>query len=897
MESDTFLKRILGYTTGAAVLIGLALFLRALFAAQSASDSARPGLQQPAATPIVSPQPFALNLFPEDGDQVQPAWSPDGRFLAYVTVRDGRPYVMKRDWQTAEVSLIAEDAWNPTWSPDGSHLLYMGDVQNTRELYVTSLGGTGAVKIDVPSIAGIAWAPDGQTFLVGVFEGQIHIFTADGGLRRAIAPLGLERFVLSSVMPDGVRALGLGYRQGDPNDAMLIIDLQTGEATRPLETEPVSLNGIWSPDGQSIAYIAADEESAGEMALRTVGIDGSERRTLSRPGQGQLSQAAWSPNSLFVAYLANIGPTTSELYVSRMDGSLSVSTLPGYVVNSFSWSPDGAAMAVSLVFEGQADIAIAPVDDATLQATAHVLEATPSPIPSSTAPTPVPTRTPPSGRDFYTLERLTNTPNGAYRPAVSPEGRRVAYASERDGNWDIYLLDLGSSLETRLTDDPLNDMAPSWSPDGMRIAYQHNVPTQDGPVRVEHIVMNGDGSNKTVVATGAAWNGNEPPAWSPSGARIAFTDSGSIVVVSTDQQREVARFRPDVFPANLDPVWIDDRFVAFSAGGTLVVGDVEAGSVGGIVNTATGFARMLMWSPIYNRIAYFALEDIGAARLMSISPDSAEPSTLAAIGASQIQHAAWSSDGRFIAYLADDSVGVAVAWTDQYRDRAPMFSMPNVTGGLSDLVGVSWMPDNSGFVIVAAVDGRPDLYRVRLNQPAIEAYLQIISPAVQTPTPAAPFQLTPTPGGVPLITISGVSFSPDPFAPVDRNVAFEFGADVSAVSSQDTIATIGAFQLYPSEDVPDCESRTIPTDRSFWANQNSYAPGQYTFSQRFRYSDLPGTDRLVVYVRVSEAGIAGQVLYCTEQVYGLTPTATSVTRTPTPTPFPPAPSPVPIGPH
>ncbi|MDX1520205.1 MAG: DPP IV N-terminal domain-containing protein, partial [Anaerolineae bacterium] len=55
-------------------------------------------------------------------------------------------------------------------------------------------------------------------------------------------------------------------------------------------------------------------------------------------------------------------------------------------------------------------------------------------------------------------------------PAYSPDGTRLAYASRRDRNWDVYVLDLQTGRETRLTDSPHYDGAPSWSPDGQFIA-------------------------------------------------------------------------------------------------------------------------------------------------------------------------------------------------------------------------------------------------------------------------------------------------------------------------------------------------------------------------------------------------------------------------------------------
>ncbi len=366
-----------------------------------------------------------------------------------------------------------------------------------------------------------------------------------------------------------------------------------------------------------------------------------------------------------------------------------------------------------------------------------------SPLPT---PFPTPTPTPLSGADFYRLHRLTNDPAGNYRPAVSPDGRNVAFASERDGNWDIYLLDVASGAESRLTDDSSPDMSPSWSPDGTRIAYQHNIPDPNGPVLVERIVMNADGSGKTAVSSGAVWIGNEAPAWSPAGDRVAFSDGKDVVVAAG--RHEVARFGPPEVQAYHNPVWFDNEQVVFTGDGKLIIGNTASGAVTP-VDGAPGFARLPMTSPAHPRIGYFALPgpDI---RLMTIYPNGAEPYTLTQFSAGLIQHAAWSPDGRFVAYYADDSIHVAIAWGEQYRDNAPLFTI-STNSGLTDLVGVSWLPDSSGFVFVGAMDGQPELYLSTLNEPAIQAYVDAypVSELLAPTPPAAPTPfaelLTPTP--------------------------------------------------------------------------------------------------------------------------------------------------------
>src|SRR3954447_18523154 len=56
-------------------------------------------------------------------------------------------------------------------------------------------------------------------------------------------------------------------------------------------------------------------------------------------------------------------------------------------------------------------------------------------------------------------------------PAWSPTGDKIAFASNRDGNYEIYIMDTEGGGQTRLTMSPGNDQWPTWSPDGQTIAF------------------------------------------------------------------------------------------------------------------------------------------------------------------------------------------------------------------------------------------------------------------------------------------------------------------------------------------------------------------------------------------------------------------------------------------
>lgn len=135
-------------------------------------------------------------------------------------------------------------------------------------------------------------------------------------------------------------------------------------------------------------------------------------------------------------------------------------------------------------------------------------------------------------------------------PAWSPDGRLIAYTSYRDGNPDIYVVDLTSGMRWRITDYSGLDIAPSWSPDGSRIAFASS---RDG--NSEIYISDREGKNlKRLTYTRGE---DVSPTWSPTGGEIAFTsDRGGtpqIYVVKTDG----TNIRRLTFKGeyNSDPAW------------------------------------------------------------------------------------------------------------------------------------------------------------------------------------------------------------------------------------------------------------------------------------------------------------------------------------------------------
>ncbi len=140
--------------------------------------------------------------------------------------------------------------------------------------------------------------------------------------------------------------------------------------------------------------------------------------------------------------------------------------------------------------------------------------------------------------------------------AIAPPGRgSIAFVSSRDGNPEIYAMDIDRNFIRRLTYNAASDLHPAWSPDGKQIAFYSN---RDGYWNL--YIMQSSGLNVRQITTTRRRSGN--PAWSPDGQQIAFdsTTEGNLEIyvmnqgcIQADETCQIRRLThhtgPDQFPA------------------------------------------------------------------------------------------------------------------------------------------------------------------------------------------------------------------------------------------------------------------------------------------------------------------------------------------------------------
>ena len=171
-----------------------------------------------------------------------------------------------------------------------------------------------------------------------------------------------------------------------------------------------------------------------------------------------------------------------------------------------------------------------------------------------------------------TTRRLTHRAGYDIDPAWAPDGRRIVFASARTGNFELFVFDLRTGRATRIPGGSEDDFFPAWSPDGSKIAWAGEVPGGGLDIFVRDLE-----SDDVIDVTPSARYDDEAPNWSPDGTRLAFArsdrrglESAEIYVKPAGLGVPATRLTHNA-AQDVSPAWSPDgRFIAYQRS----VGDV-----------------------------------------------------------------------------------------------------------------------------------------------------------------------------------------------------------------------------------------------------------------------------------------------------------------------------------
>jgi len=279
-------------------------------------------------------------------------------------------------------------------------------------------------------VASFEWAPDGSRIAYLDRHGALRLVRPDGTGRELLAagsPLRSPWFLSWSPHGNAIAVDARDPGAPPPPKWDTSIELISTGGGAPLRLPSGAARELtWSQRGDEIVY-----GSAGGR-IRIIRTDGSKARPFfARPQTQGFAGSTWSPDGTHIGFCGHVrhGPWYNGIYVADADGrNLHLLTSRAYNEYGFAWSPDGRN-----ILYGRED-----------RGGTYLIGA--------------------DGRHDHRLTR--DWPTQSLFPTLTwaPDGRSVAYATDRTGNGDIYVIGADGRNKVHLTSSPAHDGSPSWQP-------------------------------------------------------------------------------------------------------------------------------------------------------------------------------------------------------------------------------------------------------------------------------------------------------------------------------------------------------------------------------------------------------------------------------------------------
>jgi len=374
----------------------------------------------------------------------------------------------------------------PTFSPDGTQVAFSwnGETQDNTDIWVTLVDGGAPRRLttDPAPESHPHWSPDGR-WIAFLRHDAAYLISPLGGPERKV----VDRISTLNWMPDSQSLVVSRWPAGDERQGIFTIAIGSGKLDRlttPPGQETDQLPAI-SPDGQNVAFL----RYLTHYDLYVSPVKGSEVRRLTKDGRF-IWGLVWADNREILFSSTRSGGRT--LWRMAADGRSEPRLIPGV---------QGEAMypAISRAANSPARLAY------TRYTSDYNIWRTEVSIPGNGAP-----------RILTAPAPVVASTRNEHSPQFSPDGRRMAFESDRSGYREIWVSSSDGSNAVQLTTFQASYTgSPRWSPDGQRIVFESLVST-NGDI----YVVSGDGGAPERLTTEPSANGR--PSWSQDGRWIYF---------------------------------------------------------------------------------------------------------------------------------------------------------------------------------------------------------------------------------------------------------------------------------------------------------------------------------------------------------------------------------------